>query len=116
MSGVRRVAGEGDGDDRYAGLLAEDYRPRTRPLVVWVSASAGSESRFLEDEYEPLSRTVAEAGYPVISGQLGGGYVWGGQTGLDRIERLWRFGAEELEAKPGPMLGIGVSKGAAALL
>jgi len=85
-------------------------------LVVFFTGAAGDERRFVEDEYATLTEALAAAGFPVISAEFGGGYAWGNDLALDRIDRLWRFGVESLGARPDRFLGVGVSKGATALL
>lgn len=85
-------------------------------LVVFFTGAAGNERRFVEDEYAPVTAALTAAGLPVISAEFGGDYAWGNDVAIDRIERLWRFGTEALGARDDRLLGVGVSKGATALL
>jgi hypothetical protein len=85
-------------------------------LVIFFTGAAGNERRFVEDEYAPVTGALAAAGLPVISAEFGGGYAWGNDASIDRIGRLWRFGVEGLGARDDRLLGVGVSKGATALL
>lgn len=116
--GTRRVSGQGDyaPDERHLALLGDDYRPGEKRLVIFFSGAAGDEERFLAEDYAPLSIALAEAGYPIISAEFGGGYQWGNGLAQERIGQLWRFGIRELGARSDGLLGIGVSKGATALL
>jgi hypothetical protein len=102
--------------ERHAAVSAAPGPASPGRLVVFFTGAAGDERRFVEDEYAPLTAALAAAGFPVISAEFGGGYAWGNDLALDRIGRLWRFGVDALGARGDGLLGVGVSKGATALL
>lgn len=124
MDSERHVALETmEGSGEYApgerhvlvpGVPQPDGRPRR--LVVFFHATDGNERRFLEDEYRPLTAALAAAGFPVISAQFGAGHLWGNDVAVERIRQAWRFGVERAGAGGDALLGVGVSKGATALL
>jgi hypothetical protein len=113
---LRELSGSGEYAPGERHVAVPAAAPSAGRVVVFFSGSAGNERRFLEDEYRPLTAALAAAGLPVISAQFGGGYLWGNEVTLDRIRRAWRFGADLLGARDDRLLGVGVSKGATALL
>ena len=118
MQGLRELSGSGEyaPGERHLAVVGERFRPGEKPLVVFFTGAAGNERRFLEDEYEPLATALAGAGYPVASAEFGRGYLWGNEIAQQRIEQLHDYGLAELGARSGGLLGVGVSKGATALL
>jgi hypothetical protein len=89
----------------------------TRPLIYF-TGGPGDDRDFLTSTASgsQLAPRLAEIGVPIISAAFGGGGQWGNDTAQSRIGSAFTFVQSRLGTKTDKFVGIGVSKGATALL
>lgn len=86
--------------------------------VVYFTGGPGDDRDFLTSTASgsQIAPFLAHAGVPVISAAFGGANQWGNDTSQTRIGQAWTFVKTVLGTKTDKFVGIGVSKGATALL
>lgn len=95
------------------------WRPDKRRPILYFTGGNGDDLDFLRTPASgsQLPRAIAAEGWPVISGQMGAPPMqWGNATAQARIGQLWDYFKAVLGVVEDRFIGIGVSKGAMALL
>lgn len=86
--------------------------------VVYFTGGPGDDRDFLTSTASgnQIAPLLAHLNVPVISAAFGGADQWGNDTAQTRIGQAWTFVKSALGTKTDKFVGIGVSKGATALL
>lgn len=93
-------------------------RDGTRRPVIYFTGGPGDARDYLtaSSSGKQIAPVLADAGIPVISAAFGGAALWGNDISQARIGQLWTYVKTQLGTKADKFVGIGVSKGATALL
>lgn len=108
------VAGE-----KHVALRSRLYRHNgTRRPIIFFPGGVGGHLAFLVTPINgsQITPVLADAGYPMISADLGGGSDWGNDEAQTRIGQAWTQVKAELSTATDKMLLVGVSQGATAAL
>lgn len=99
----------------YGRLYKQDGSKR--PLIYFTGGN-GDDRDFLTTPASgsQIAPALADRGVPMISAAFGGTYEWGNDTAIARIGQAWTYVKAQLSPKQDQFVGIGVSKGATALL
>jgi pimeloyl-ACP methyl ester carboxylesterase len=85
---------------------------RGKPVIISLHGRGGNASQMNADPYTGhFIRPLAEAGYPVLSLDAGGGFVWGNQTTLDAINLGWAYAKSILPCRTDKFILLGFSMG-----
>lgn len=104
--------------EAHTCVWGRPYKPdATRRPVVYFTGGAGDDRNFLTaaGSGNHIPPVLSEAGVPLISAAFGGAEQWGNDTTITRIGQAWTQVKSQLVTKTDKFVGIGVSKGYAAL-
>lgn len=90
----------------------------THRPVIYFTGGPGDDRDFLTASASgaQIAPTLAHLNVPIISAAFGGGNQWGNDTAQTRIGQAWTYVKTALGTRTDKFVGIGVSKGATALL
>lgn len=90
----------------------------TRRPLIFFTGGPGDDRDFLTAaaSAKQLAPALADLGIPIASAAFGGAAQWGNDTAQTRIGQLWAYAKAQLGTKTDKFVGIGISKGATALL
>lgn len=88
----------------------------TKRPVIFFTGGPGDDRDFITGGTAQIPPVLAEKGVPIISAAFGGGDQWGNDTSQTRIGQAWTYVKSALGTRTDKFVGIGVSKGATALL
>ncbi len=74
------------------------------------------ETNFLSSGFWPLFAPLADAGYPVICGELGGSPLWGNDTTITRVGQLVAYASSGFGFDTSGVFMLGISMGMLPLL
>lgn len=88
-----------------------------RPIIYFTGQTA-NDTDFLTSSASgsQIAPRLADVGVPFISAVFGGANLWGNDTTQTRIGQAWTYVKAQMGCKTDKFIGIGVSKGALALL
>src|SRR4051812_5231640 len=94
------------------------YKPTAsvRPIIFFLNGGGDCPFFYHTPTGMEISPPPAEKGIPSASAEFGGNALWGNDTTQTRIGQLWTHVKTVTGCKTDKFIGIGVSKGATALL
>lgn len=116
---TRRGVGQYVAAEAHTAAHGRLYKPdATKRPVIYFTGGPGDDRDFLTATASgsQIAPVLADAGVPIISAAFGGADLWGNDTTQTRIGQAWTQIKTELGTKTDKFIGIGVSKGALALL
>jgi pimeloyl-ACP methyl ester carboxylesterase len=100
-------------------LCGRLYKPdATKRPLIYFTGGPGDDRDFITAAASgsQIAPRLADLGIPIVSAAFGGGNQFGNDTAQARIGQAWTWIKAQLNPKQDKFIGIGVSKGATALL
>lgn len=88
----------------------------TMPGVIYAHGNTSNATSAIGPDVGPVVQAIADAGYPVLSGDWGGTSTWGNDTTIARITTGRAYMQASMGARAGKVILVGGSAGGAGVL